>query len=381
MITREQLDRLFEWRTGAHPVVSVYLNTDKRRFTGTEYQKVLHDMLKATREDLAASRLARDHEREVLEDFARIEGWISHQFRNDGKPGLAAFASGAAGLWLALPLPRPVPDLVVVDDAPFMRPLRVLIDEFDRFCAAVVDRRRGRLFEIFMGEIQEIADVVDDVPAMVRTMGHQLKAETAVTRHIGEHYRAHYKNVAERLLHVFDQRRFDWILVGGPPADVPEFEKTLHSYLQQRIAGRLSVQVGLESTPAEVLRQAREIEKKLVRERERKLVETLLTQAHSGKLGVVGLADTLRALRNGQVHTLVFQDGLRAAGVHCPACRFVGLGESDCPVCQKPAEPTEDVVDLAIGEAMRQGCEVRHVFEAGELDSVGDIGALLRFRI
>ncbi len=381
MIIQEEVDRLLEWKPGKDLVTSLYLNTDPRRFTGGEYLKVLKERFKAQREVLDSGGHTKEQLRNVLEDWSRIEEHVSLHFRNNEKPGLAVFASHGAGLFQAYPLPRAVPDALIVDAAPYVDPLLVLADEFERFCAVIVDRRRGRIFDIFMGEIQEVADIVDEVPSRVRRLGHQMKAETGVMRHIGEHYRAHYKNVADETFLAFKRRRFDWLLVGGPAPDIPEFEKVLHSYLQPRIAGRLSVSVSDDSTAQEVLRQAREVEQRLASEQESKLVQKLLTQVHSGKLGTVGLADMLRALRNGQVHTLVVKDGLRAEGLYCKSCRYIGLGERTCPNCQSPLQASPDVIDLAVAEAIRQGCEVRHVFEATQLDGVGSVGALLRFRV
>ncbi|MBI1854151.1 MAG: hypothetical protein HYR85_27750 [Planctomycetes bacterium] len=380
MITRAQIDELADHKPGAYPVTSVYLDTDSRRHTGGEYSKVLESLLIAKKVEVEQSEYSKDQQRWILQDFAKIQEFVTSKSRNETRRGLAVFSSAAAGLWQALPLPRAIPTQVIVDDVPYARPLLVLFDEFERFCAVVVDRRRGRIFDIFMGEIQEIGDIEDDVPKKTRGTGHLLKAETAVTRHIGEQWRAHYKNVADYALSAFRRQPFDRLVVGGPASDLSDFEKTLHSSLQQKIAGRISVQVGVESTPAEVLRQTREIEQALARDREFRLIESLLTQAHSGKLGTVGLADSLKALRGGQVHTLVLKDGLRVEGVFCSSCRFIGLGERECPTCSKPTRTTSDVVDLAVAEAMLQGCEVRHVFEASALDSVGSVGALLRFR-
>jgi peptide subunit release factor 1 (eRF1) len=380
VLTREQLDQLVDWKVGPYPVTSVYLDTDPRRHTGSEWAKVLESVVADKRREISQSEFTRDQQRWAEEDLVAVQEFVSSRFRSDGKSGLVVFASTPAGLWQALALPRPVSTQVVVDDRPWVRPLLVLADEFERFGAVVVDRRRGRIFDVFMGEIREIADVVEDVPRKTKGTGHLLKAEGAVTRHIGELWRHHYQNVADRALFAHRRQAFDHLVVGGPVEDVAEFEKTLHSTLQRRLVARISVQVGLESTPADVLRHVREVEQARAREREAALVDSLMTQAHSGKLGVVGLADTLKALRNGQVHTLVVRDGLRVEGVQCPTCRFVGVGERQCPSCAMPTRPAADVVDLAVAEAANRGSEVRHVFDARALDSVGGIGALLRYR-
>jgi peptide subunit release factor 1 (eRF1) len=381
MITRDSIDALVNAVPASQPVTSVYLDTDSRRHSGTEYSKTLEQLFEAKRAELGTSDVSRERERAILDDFAKIREWVAHRPRTESTRGLAIFSAAGAGYWQALALPRRVPDLVVVDEVPYSRPLAVLADEFERFCAVAVDRHRGRVFEIFMGEIEEIADLVDDVPKKARKTGHALKSETSFMRHVDEQWRLHWVRIADRVRTEDRRRHFDRLILAGPPQDLAEFERMLHSTLQRKVASRISVSVGLDSTPQDVLRQVRDVEATLEREREAKLVDGLMNQARSGKLGVVGLAETLKALNAGQVHTLVLEDGLRADGVSCPSCRFLGVVGRACPTCDAPTRSERDVVDLAVAEAMRQGCEVRHLVSIDALRSLGGIGALLRFRV
>jgi len=51
-----------------------------------------------------------------------------------------------------------------------------------------------------------------------------------------------------------------------------------------------------------------------------------------------------------------------------------------CDICGKPNREVGDIADALIATAARNGIEVLYLQQNAELDRVGNVGALLRFR-
>ena len=102
-----------------------------------------------------------------------------------------------------------------------------------------------------------------------------------------------------------------------------------------------------------------------------------LYQAHRPD-PTVDLDDTLAALSDHRVETLLVSNGYREEGWRCPSTgRLAGRGPKN-PVSGEPMERVADVVEEAVQEAFALGCSVE-VCENADLDVLGRIGALLRF--
>jgi peptide chain release factor subunit 1 len=107
----------------------------------------------------------------------------------------------------------------------------------------------------------------------------------------------------------------------------------------------------------------------------------VLGQAQRNGRGAVGLRRVLRSLETGEVQALILGDKFEAPGVECPNCGHLDfhMGES-CAVCGQSVRQLSDMADVLIGNAVRKGIELIYVEQNEELEKVGHIGALLRFR-
>src|SRR5207302_10024059 len=125
------------------------------------------------------------------------------------------FASHAAGLWEEVRTRRPLRDRATVAEGPYLLPLEALLETQQSFCTVLVDRMRVRVFLAERGRIEEVGDVLDDIPAEGR-----------------------HRHVADRLLAFFEKRGFDHLILGGPEGAAAELEHVPHPYLSQRIVER-----------------------------------------------------------------------------------------------------------------------------------------------
>jgi peptide chain release factor subunit 1 len=373
-----RLRELASLRPDGARVLSVFLNLDPQEFSQapartTEIQSVLDDAERRVRD--ANDSVSPDEKKALREDVERTREFLKGaDFK--GAHGFVVYASGAAGLFEALRLPRPVSTRAVIDDSPFIEPL-VEICQKGSWAVILVNRKVGRMFRGSPERLDELPRVEDDVHGRHQQGG---LSQARYQRSVDEGARDHYKNVAEAAFRRFQTSPFDQLLIGGPGEDVAEFETRLHSYLKQRVAGR--VEVDVENTSADqVLKAARADMEALERKREEELLDRLRQGLATGGRGAAGLDDTLAALNERRVEVLMLADGFDAAGTSCPQCGWVGAPElTVCPADGSKLEPRESVAESALELAIEQSAEVLRVRgAAGEIESHGGIAAVLRF--
>lgn len=375
---RETLRKLADWSTGGFPVVSLYLDVDGRRFPKRADYLARAEQLVHRAQELARAMEVRDHAQSVHRDAKRMWDFISGEFdRKGGVRGLALFGCSGMGLWEEVLVPGRIPERVVVGERPYLLPLEALVERFETVCVALVDREKARLFVSALDRIEEVSDVLDEVPGWHDQGGW---AQARFQRHIREHIQRHLKHVAEILLRLFQGGRYQRLVLAGPDEVVAELERELHDYVLRTIVARTSLPV--TAAAADVLERVRELEEALERRREEEAVGRLVSEIEGDTArAVAGMDDTLNALEEGRVDTLLVAADLEVAGIRCPSCGHLGLREPSCPACGSATEETSDLVEEAVESALRQRARVEVVPQglAAELARVGGIGALLRF--
>jgi peptide subunit release factor 1 (eRF1) len=241
-----------------------------------------------------------------------------------------------------------------------------------------VDKKKARLFTVFMGEIEERQKLEDFVP------GHHDQgglSQPNYQRHHEAHVYWHLERVAQRLTELYRERPFDRLILAGPEEVTAELRRLLPRALAQRLVATIPGETF--ASDAEILQRTLEIEQRAERETEKRLLDELLETAGGGGRATVGLDPTLDALWRDQVQILVVADGLRTSGGECPSCyRLVPAGVATCPVCGTAPRPIDDLVERAVERTLDQNgrVEVVHGEAARRLQEAGGgIGALLRF--
>ncbi len=138
--------------------------------------------------------------------------------------------------------------------------------------------------------------------------------------------------------------------------------------------------MSMNASQIEVMEKAMQIGTDAEERRKARLVDAVVTSAAKERGGVVRLEDTLSALHDGRVQTLIIRDGLRVTGWKCPGCGYVtSISAEVCPYCGNKFEQVPDVVELAVHDVMRSGGEVEVIHNDGALEEYENIGALLRY--
>jgi peptide chain release factor subunit 1 len=370
MITPKQLDQLARFDASGANVLSAYLDLTPERQLRRAFAIAFKAGVQQAREQLderGREELARESE--------RVETWLETA-EPHGK-SVAVFTCEPRGLWETHFLPARVADAVTFQPVPHVEPLLEILDEYERYAVAVVDKERARLFTVFMGQIEQ-ADALDDFVPGKHDQGGWSQAN--YQRHHEAHVLAHLKKVVEHLSKLLERNRFDRLVIGGPEEATSE----LRSLLTHDLADRLVAVLPIEGAAGdvEVLERTLKVERRIEREDEQRLVDELFDAIGAGGLAACGLGDVGEALVLGKVQTLVLAYGAKTDGLECTVCGWLDREATKCRLSGDVMR-SADVVDRAIQRARREGgtVEVVHDEQAERLsDRCGGVAAILRFR-
>jgi len=177
----------------------------------------------------------------------------------------------------------------------------------------------------------------------------------------------------QRLREAQERRDFARILVGTTARLYGELEGHLGDPLKERIIGRFDAGADWES-PQDVREK---VEPHLQMDETHREADALAKAAHPG---VRGLAQTLPALYERRVDTLLVEPGLEHPGVVCPRCRWAAAEERGaCPVDGETMVPHPNLVEWAVGRAIEGDATVMPLRRHNDLADYDGVGAVLRF--
>lgn len=370
MFSEKDLQELVGFHSEESPVLSLYLDVDPTKRTTDEYKLVLRGLLKevtgqAWREDIAA-----------------VERYFDHEYDWQGK-GVVMFSCLEQDFWRAYPLAVPVENHVYAGQRPYIKPLTDILDAYGRYGVVLVDQEGARLFLFQLGELQETSGTIgEEVKRMKHGRGSAAGRRGGVAGRTGrreeEVAQRNLKEAAELTAKFCARGRCGRIILGGTEQTVAQFQEMLPKDLQEQVVG--SFPTVMTASETEVLDRSLEIIAEVEREREKALVESVITAAAKGRAGVIGLADTLGAVYEGRVRILLVDEGYRATGYRCQQCGYIAAqAQEKCPFCGGKVEQIDAAVDLIVRGVIDQGGQVEIVRDSPALEKAGHIGALLRY--
>ena len=382
MISREALRELAAFESPEQGAISFYFQPrTPRNLAHREEAILIKDVVRDAqrRSERNGQGASNNDLRRILELAERLNGNHSR--------AKAVFACEAKKLWREFDLP---PELertaLTVNRRLHLKPLAVLM-EVPRCAVALVDRKRARIFEIWLDEIAEVDDVVGPAPRAGRSDGFKGYDAGHVERHIDNFTLRHYQNVCERLLRRYARGRaghsaegFQKLLLGCREENRAELEGQLHPYLRQALLGWFSLDVAT-ATPDQVRAGAERRLREQDEARRQGLLREVLGEAQRNGRGALGLRRVLTALERGEVQAVLLDDRLEATVAECTKCGHLDTRMvRECAVCGQKTRELEDVADAIISHALRNSAELVHVGRDEEFQRAGGVGALLRFR-
>jgi peptide subunit release factor 1 (eRF1) len=370
--------RLAEHRAG-HRVISLYLDLDPERFaTAPARASQISSLI-----DDAARRIDRTdvvgHEERVSlrADLKRIDAYLSSREPPfQGARALAVFCSSRDDLFEVVQLPRTTEGRVVIEATPYIEPLLAATAQ-RRWGVLLVNRRTARLLTGSTSAMREHDHLKDDVHGRHEQGGYsQANYERSLEKDTDDHLRR-----AAALVHRCWRREpFDRLAIGGPPEIASRLEGMLNEEVRASLArGRVEVDVataGEDQVRAALERLAEEDDKQV----ERDALDRLAAGIGTGGRATGGPQETVNALNERRVGTLLLEERFDQPAARCLTCGLLVLGGNHrCPIDGTELEHLDHLREAAVEAAVAQGADVMIVSHYPDLGPFRGIGALLRF--
>ena len=374
------LRRLAELKPDRGRVLSLYLNLDPTDFAtpkarASAVRSLLDEAGRRVRD--ADGELSHEDRAGMKRDLERIEQFFNGSGYARGAHGLAIFACSPIDLFEAHRLPRPVPHEVVIDDSPYVEPLAELVRQGD-WGVLLATRRTARILRGSPAEGFAEVDVIEDDVHRWHDQGGWSQAR--YQRGIEKEAKDHLKHAADMLFKRHKRNPFEALVIGAPEELQHEVDDQLHPYLRERVVGRIEVEVE-HATPDRVREAVQPIAERYDRKRERDLLDRLAAGLGSGGRAAAGVEEVAEALNGQRVEALLLGPDFEEPGVVCKSCGWIGAGqrEGDCPVDGGELEKRADLRENLVERAIMQAAVVGQVKYHDDLDTRGQVGALLRF--
>ncbi len=356
-------------------IISIYLNTDKRRTDSLEKSRAqIKDFFKELKEN--ADKLGykewqlRELEEELLDYLTVHWKTLSNS--------TIFFLGGDEDIFYVLSLPDRMPNKLYTDDAPYIKPLLEYVENYDKYLVLVLDSKGGQVYLFQAAYLDEIDKVnnefFDKLEEKKAAILHQKDPQGVFARYINE---------LEELLWDFKEKiDFDRIIVFIPERLKSILEEKISEHFKN-ITSAIITGNYTKLHKLELLKKIKEVVEEAERQEDLKDVEEIYTNIGNSeyKDGVYGLEATLEHLNAAAVQKILIDEDLSLKG-----CKSASLGFlfDSCDTCKKQADDCVEVDDLIneIAEkAMETGAIVNFVKDSDKLKEMQGIAAKLRFKL
>jgi hypothetical protein len=365
MFSEKDLQTLLDY-SAEDQVLSVYLNTDPTQINTEAAKLRLRNWLKTI---------------DLTEDVQAVQEYVNLEYDWSAK-ALAIFSDQDAGFFETYQFNLDVPDKVHVGSHPLLRPLVRLLDVFSGWSVVLVDKQGARLFSFDLGMLGEMTGVTGEEVKQAKRGGgnamHGRMGGSDISGKVENIIEQNIRDVIEYAANFFSKNHIRRIMIGGTDDNVARFRDALPKSWQSLVVGDFPMSMNAGDT--EVLEKAKAEALAAEKKINQSLVDQAITLAAKGSNGVTGLIDTLNAIHEGRVKTLLVARDFEQEGYRCEGCGYLTVQELDsCPFCSSQFERINSAVEMAVREALQKNADVKVVLENEQLEKAGQIAAVLRY--
>jgi len=310
------------------------------------------------------------------ETMAQINTYLNEnvtKLQREGAEGLALFISQPKDFFEAHPLPMNVENSMVLDASPYIRPLAKFMEEYEDFGIILLDHNHARIYLVKAGEIADTERLHEEIfhhhkKGGFSQMRFQRKRDGELV-----HF---YKEIAEEATKVFEGERIRRLIVAGQSDAKKNFIPYLPKVYKDKIIAVLNIET--ETPDEEVVRDTFPVFFEQERKEELEMVEEFMGAVMKGEGAAYGMQDVLNATKNGRSETILINMNFKSPGFKCESCNFVKLGSGTCDYCGGALHQVDAVEEL-VEWAQQSGAKVEFVAENESLESLGGVGAFLRW--
>lgn len=367
MITQNDMQELLSYNANEHgQIVTVYLNSD----SGEEPVETIKQRVRGMMKEASVNG----------QSGKAVDEYLNHSY-DWSQPGLALFAAADGDFFRAFPTAVSFQNRVRVSNKPHIKPLAHLLDHYAHYGVVLIDRMGARFYNFHLGELQASEGFLGEDVRSIKDGGGSSAAGRrggkSGARHESEVIDRNLRQAAEAAADFFDGTSIRRLFLGGTSKTVAHFNEMLPKQLQSCVAGIFAINAN--ATVSQVQKQALALLREANDQRECDLVATMVNAAAQKANGVAGLDDTLQAISDNRVQTLLISDGFRTHGYVQADSGFVVANLARSPLTEEELEAVDDVVETAVSRTLLQGGHVEIISDHPDLDAVGKIGAILRY--
>jgi len=302
MITQNEMQELLSYSADEHgQIVSVYLNSNR----GEEPVDLIKQRLRGLMKEASVNG----------QGGKAVEKYLNQSY-DWSQPGLALFAAADGDFFRAFPTAVSFRNRVRKGSKPHVKPLAHLLDHYAHYGVILIDRVGARFYNFHLGELQNKEGFLGENVRSRKEGGGSaavgMRGGKSGARHENAAIEHNLRQAAEAAVEFFNEHTIRRLFIGGTSKTVAQFSDMLPTQLQSCLAGTFAIHANarddlVQKQTLVLLREANE-------QSECKLVTSMIDAAAQKGLGVAGLDDTLQAVSDNRVQTLLVSDGFRAYG-------------------------------------------------------------------
>lgn len=351
-------------------VISVYLNLENG---SDSWREALDKRAHKLRRILKGDDLI-----DLEEALLKVEAWLSTELLPDTK-GVALFTRSTFGGSFILPMQfaAPLPNMIVVYPTPNIYHLMELKDDYHRYVILLVKPERACILEVNLGAATIEAWINE--PEQHTRRGHAWSRSRYQVnqQHRDDRFIQGKIKILQQLMQSGGHTHF---ILAGKPEITERIRHALPDDLLDKLVDVIPASERDQQNDVVMATLSSFIEYE--EQESQSLADLLIQGLQSQNLAVAGSAETLDALRWGEVDTLVISSDYQPdPGWSCSACSAIGIEPpttSSCPKCGSLSSRPVDIREAILRLAGQVDCPVEVVEHSDPLMSLGGVGCLLR---